>query len=196
MEPMTDAQVKPAIETFAAAFFNDPLMDIMSPDPKRRHAVSSWFFNVGIKYGRRWGHVWCNEDATAGAVWFPPEDSHLKINRFVRCGFGAAPFKLGIRPLMTMLSTLSAGDRFHKAVKGPNWYLLGIGTHPDRQGQGLGSALIKMGTSRADETNASCYLETMTEDNVRFYRKHGFEVSGEAPAGKHTVYAMVRPPQG
>jgi hypothetical protein len=38
------------------------------------------------------------------------------------------------------------------------------------------------------------YLETMLERNVAFYRRHGFEVTGEAAldAGGLRVWALVR----
>lgn len=196
MEPITDAKMTPAIAAMAAAFYDDPLMDVMAPDPERRLKVGPWFFNIGLKYGRRWGHVWCNEDASAVAAWLPPDEASMSLGRLIRCGFGSAPFTLGPRGLIRMISALSVAEKFHKQVKGPHWYLFGIGTHPDWQGQGFGSALVKIGTSRADEANLACYLETMTESNVEFYGKHGFEVIGEAPAGEHTIYGMVRPPQG
>ena len=58
----------------------------------------------------------------------------------------------------------------------PHWYLQVIGVDPARQGEGLGSILVREGLSRADTAGTPTYVETETEGNVAFYEKHGFEV--------------------
>jgi ribosomal protein S18 acetylase RimI-like enzyme len=80
-------------------------------------------------------------------------------------------------------------------VTGPHWYLLTIGTSPARQGQGLGSALVELGTRQADAANVPCYLETGTKSNVAFYTKRGFEIVGQVQAYGFTVWGMVRQPR-
>jgi ribosomal protein S18 acetylase RimI-like enzyme len=90
---------------------------------------------------------------------------------------------------------MSATEALHKAVDGPHWYLMAIGTRPEVQGTGLGSALVELGTAQADKAGIPCYLETGTESNVAFYRKRGFEVTGQAEMYGFTVYGMVRQPQ-
>ncbi|MCY7418396.1 MAG: GNAT family N-acetyltransferase [Chloroflexi bacterium] len=62
------------------------------------------------------------------------------------------------------------------------------------RGQGLGSALIELGTSRADAAGVPCYLETATQSNVDFYAKRGFEVTGQVHTAGSTIYGMVRQP--
>ena len=54
-----------------------------------------------------------------------------------------------------------------------------LGVEPDRQGQGIGSALIQPVLGRADAEGLPCYLETTKERNVTFYRRHGFDVVAE-----------------
>ena len=58
-----------------------------------------------------------------------------------------------------IVRALSATEPFHKAVDGPHWYLVAVGTRPERQGQGLGSALLEVGTSQADAVGLPCYQE-------------------------------------
>jgi ribosomal protein S18 acetylase RimI-like enzyme len=59
----------------------------------------------------------------------------------------------------------------------PAWYLMYLGVHPDAQGTGAGSALLR---SALDDIlrreTAPVYLETGTERNVRFYQRFGFRV--------------------
>jgi len=112
----------------------------------------------------------------------------------LRVGMGALPFRAGINGFVRFMRALSAVEKFHKAVKGPHWYLMAIGTSPSRQGTGLGSALLELGTSKADAAGIPCYLETATESNVAFYSKRGFEVTGEANLLAFTLRGMVRPP--
>jgi ribosomal protein S18 acetylase RimI-like enzyme len=60
-----------------------------------------------------------------------------------------------------------------------HWYLWVLGVQPDRQGQGFGGQLMAPILSQADRDGLPCYLETESERNVAFYRKHGFEVAHE-----------------
>jgi ribosomal protein S18 acetylase RimI-like enzyme len=74
---------------------------------------------------------------------------------------------------------------FHKQhVPEPHWYLMVVGVDPDLQGRGVGSALVKEGPARADETRSPCYLETSDERNLAFYGRLGFRVVGTAALGK------------
>lgn len=86
-------------------------------------------------------------------------------------------------------------SRHHeRLVQAPHWYLLILGVEPERQGQGIGSALIAPNLARADAEGLPCYLETAKEPNVMFYRRHGFEVRDEEniPGGGPKVWMMVR----
>jgi ribosomal protein S18 acetylase RimI-like enzyme len=68
------------------------------------------------------------------------------------------------------------GERKKELMPDPHWYLAAIGVNPERQGEGLGSALVQSGIRRADRDNTPVYLETETEGNVGFYQHLGFEV--------------------
>jgi GNAT superfamily N-acetyltransferase len=61
----------------------------------------------------------------------------------------------------------------------PHWYLMALGIHPSKQGQGIGSALMQPVLRKADETRTACYLETFAEENIQFYRRFGFATSHE-----------------
>ncbi len=193
MERLRPDQVEAAARTLADAFWDDPLMHIVAPDENRRTAVGHWFFAKSIAYGLRWGEVSCNDDASAVAVWFPPGNTDITLGRMLRVGMGALPLRAGINGFRRFMRALSAVEKFHKAVEGPHWYLLAIGTMPARQGTGLGSALVELGTSQADAAGIPCYLETATDSNVAYYSKRGFEITGEANVYGFTLRGMVRP---
>ena len=196
MDRLKPNQASAAASTLAQAFWDDPLMHILASDERRRADAGPWFFGALINYGLRYnGEIWCNQDASAAAVWFPPGHTHLSPLRMLRVGMAAMPFKAGINGTMRFFKAMPITEAFHKAVDVPHWYLLAIGTRPEVQGTGLGGALVELGTAQADEAGIPCYLETGTESNVAFYRKRGFEVTGETEVYGFTLYGMVRQPQ-
>ncbi len=84
-------------------------------------------------------------------------------------------------------------------VDGPHWYLWALGVAPERQGQGIGGALLAPILARADAEGLPCYLETQTEANVAFYARRGFEVlaADELPGQPVSVpmWYMAREPR-
>ena len=184
-----------AAATLGEAFFDDPLLQIVAPDEAKRRRWGPWFMSLPLQYGLRWGEVWCSERMSAVAVWVPPGSGDMGLGRMLRVGFAKMPFRLGISGSRRFLQALSATEPFHKAVQGPHWYLAAVGVRSECQGQGLGSALVEVGTSRADVAGVPCYLETGTQSNIEFYAKRGFEIVGQKELFGHTVTGMVRPPR-
>lgn len=73
------------------------------------------------------------------------------------------------------------------------WSLETLGVHPERQGEGLGQALIRAGLG-AVSTSAlhGVALETSDERNVRLYERAGFSVSSTTRVDDGPmVYSMV-----
>jgi ribosomal protein S18 acetylase RimI-like enzyme len=195
MERLKPEHQQAAATTLAESFWDDPLMHIVAPDEKRRATVAPWFFATAVAYGLRWGEVSCLEDSSAVAVWLPPGQTHVSTGRMLRVGMGALPVKAGLSGTLRFMRALTATERFHKAVKGPRWYLMAIGTKPGLQGKGFGNALLEVGTSQADAAKIPCYLETATASNVAFYSKRGFEVTDQTSLYGFTLYGMVRQPK-
>lgn len=181
--------------TLAEAFANDPLLEILAPDPARRVKLGQPMMDILLAYGMRYGRVWANDDASAVAIWLNPESGPMTMPRMLRAGMWRAPFILGLEGMGRMSKSMSATESFHKQVHGRHWYLMTVGTRTARQGQGLGSQLVEMGTSRADEAGVPCYLETGTDSNIAFYRKRGFEIIGQADCFGHTLTGMIRQPR-
>lgn len=63
------------------------------------------------------------------------------------------------------------------------------------QGNGIGSAMLRVLCSMADEHGAPVYLETDKPINVRFYRRYGFETLGEARIIGVPNWFMMRQPK-
>jgi ribosomal protein S18 acetylase RimI-like enzyme len=92
-----------------------------------------------------------------------------------------------------VLSGFAAIERHHP--DDPHWYLSVIGVAPDRQGQGLGSALLGHVLARCDADRVHAYLETSNRRNLPLYRRHGFQVREQfdVPEGP-PIWTMWRDP--
>ncbi len=63
-----------------------------------------------------------------------------------------------------------------KDPKEQHWHLGPIGVLPCCRGLGIGSKLMERFCKEVDNCSAKAYLETDLDENVRFYKKFGFEV--------------------
>ena len=79
----------------------------------------------------------------------------------------------------------------------PHRYLAYLGVHPDRQGEGLGGALLASMTEDCDERGIAAYLESSNPLNVPLYARYGFVSRGpiELPVGAPEIIAMWRDPR-
>jgi ribosomal protein S18 acetylase RimI-like enzyme len=75
-----------------------------------------------------------------------------------------------------------------------HYYLWGIVTDPEMQRQGIGSALLKILTDKADAQNMPIYLETHDRNNVAYYERFGFKLIHTETIPKHGVdiWCMLR----
>jgi GNAT superfamily N-acetyltransferase len=54
-----------------------------------------------------------------------------------------------------------------------------LGTEPEAQGQGLGSAVLGGVLEQCDRDGVGAFLESSKERNIDFYARHGFRVREE-----------------
>ncbi len=195
---LTSAQINEASQALARAFFDDPYVEFIQPDPEKRLKPTETFMRTALRYGLRYGHVDVPaEGPQASAVWLPPGDSPAGTFRSLLCGIGLMPFQLGFSGTGKLFATLGYADGLHKKeMTRPHWYLWVLGVEPEKQGQGLGGQVLQPTLRRADEENLPCYLETVKEKNLAFYEKQGFKVEREDrfPRGGPKFWTMLREP--
>jgi N-acetylglutamate synthase-like GNAT family acetyltransferase len=77
-----------------------------------------------------------------------------------------------------------------------HYFLRCIGVDPDRQGTGVGVALVQPMLDRADRDGVGCFLTTAAEAKVGWYERFGFAVSATLRPTPQwpTVWAMWRDP--
>lgn len=158
------------------AFHDDPVWQWVTPDPHRRRRHLGSAFGQLLRSRIPAGHVLTNGDLSGTALWAAPDRWRMNARENARM---ALPMARAIGPMSVLprLRTLSVIDQHHP--REPHWYLTIIGASPDRRGQGIGSALMEPMVGRCDEEGMPAYLESSKEENLAFYHRFGFEVTGE-----------------
>lgn len=167
----------------------------MIPDPAKRYRVMPRFFEVFLRLRLRRGDtVHTTDGLTAGALWAPPDQWKTRVSDVVAVA-PAMVRVLGPR-LLTSLRGLSMVEAVHPEAP-PHWYLATLGTDAGHQGKGFGSAVIRPVLDKCDRDGVPAYLESSKEQNIPFYERHGFRVTGEVRFGKKgpLVWLMWRDPQ-
>jgi ribosomal protein S18 acetylase RimI-like enzyme len=178
------------ISTLALAFTSDPCIRYAFPNPD---TYLSAFRPLATALGGgalAAGAAYVAEGGAAVAFWLPPGVESDGP------GIGAVIEKFVSPEKQEVLGEVVEGmGKYHPHE--PHWYLAMLGADPMRQGQGLGSALLKTTLRRCDADGVIAYLESSNPNNVRLYERHGFEVMGLIQPGDFPpLYPMLRPAGG
>ncbi len=167
------------------------------PDRVERHRKLHRLFAAIARHHhlRRGGvDVAMDGQVTGGAaLWDPPGNwKHTRIEELI-----ALP---GL--LVTFGRALARGAVVTELMKDahpeePHWYLAVIGSDPAVRGKGFGQALMRSRLDRCDAEHAPAYLESSNPDNIPYYQRFGFEVTGELaiPDGGPSLWPMWRQPR-
>jgi ribosomal protein S18 acetylase RimI-like enzyme len=192
------ADVRALVDVLARAFDDDPVPNYLFPGDRRRRMGLRRFFSVQLRHMYRGrDEVWTTDDLGGAALWAPPDKARPGLSELLHL-LPVAPFLTGLgRRAPDAGRLLAAVDRARP--RETHWYLATLGTAPDRQGQGIGSSLVRTVLEKVDAQGLPAYLESSKERNLAFYARFGFEVTGEihAPGGGPTLWLMwreARPP--
>jgi ribosomal protein S18 acetylase RimI-like enzyme len=191
----TGADLTALSEALADAFFDDPVLSWILREEQGRTARLARLFSVQLR-----GHylpletVWTTADGAGAALWAPPGHAIIAPATIIR--YLPDMIRALGRHTLRALRTLNHVERQHPKAP-PHWYLGVLGTRKQSQGRGVGSALLAPVLERCDEEGIPAYLESSKYSNIAFYRRHGFEVTGEIPLpfGGPSVWPMWRDPR-
>ena len=196
---MTEQNLGQAVDVFARAFFDDPITHYLFPDKNERFRQLKSVFKPYLRYGVLFGEVHTRPgDVEAGAMWLGPDEWHMTDEGSEVAGFGALPEALGEEAFERFDKYFTWMNGLHD-LDGPARHLylavLAVDTH--LQGQGIGSALVRNVTRRADMEGLPCYLETQQPRNVPLYQRLGFEVIVDTvePVSGVRTWTFLRQPQ-
>lgn len=190
----TEHDLPALTRTLGRAFIDDPVMVWACRSSALRPALLEAIDRVRLRQLLAYEETWITSDSTSAALWTPPERGRTTFFQNVVLARGL------LRPrLMACLPRLALGltcmQRRHPHTP-HHWYLSRLGTDPDMQGRGLGSAVLQPVLGMCDSDSVGAYLETSLERNLNFYARHGFRVTGELhiPRGP-TLWTMWREPR-
>ncbi len=186
------ADVGALATTLALAFDDDPLTVWLFPDPGARRRKLPTFFRALLRASLPFGEVYASGEARCAAIWNPPGTFPMGWYTDTRLGIGTARL-VGPRIALCAKGLLYFASHHPKER---HWYLQMLGTEPDAQSKGLGSAILAPVLERCDREGERVYLESSKERNIPFYARHGFAVTEEiqVPRGP-VVWAMWRDPR-
>ena len=174
-------------ETLAAAFHDDPVFRWWIAGDAARREILPAFFGVILDAHLTAGEIRTTHDLATAAVWAAPD----------------APEDEALPGAIAEAAGEHAGRAFEilermaaQHPEEPHWYLPFVGTRPDRQSRGLGSAVMRPVLDACDVAGLPAYLEATSERVARLYARHGFMIAGEIelPDGP-SLWPMWREPR-
>lgn len=188
-----------AAAVLARAFFDDPLMLFTMPEEGERALALPRLMRAALLNGLDSGMAQANEGPPEGvAIWMLPESlaQSLTLPENSPTTIGRLTEALGPESFRRMsLARDALHERQMADIGVEHWHLNIIGVDPLLQRSGLGRRLLAPTLAIADGSGKPCYLETYREENLAFYRKHGFDVvtTAELPEGGPRFWTMLRP---
>ena len=191
------ADVAAASLLIATSFDHLDANHYLIPDEARRLEAMRVFFAVLTEHAANGaGKVLLTEDGAGTAVWFDRTVEPTEPEGYTEQIAGAAG---------EYADRFAALDELFEAhhPTPAHWHLAFLAVHPERWGQGIGSALMNHTHTWLDKEGLPAYLEATNADNQRVYRRHGYTdmtpsaiVLGDpSGAGEHaTFYRMWREP--
>lgn len=197
---LREDQIDLASGILARAFLDDPPLVYAIPQATERSRSFPAFFRTFVRYACLFGEPLTTGDpAQAVAIWLPLNSADDEDKRAARrAGIYEIPAILGADGFQRLENIISLTQRFHRrCAPGKHLYLQWLGVEPSRQGQGLGSAILRPVLKRADGEGLPCYLETFKPRNLPLYQRHGFEIMLEEvePQSGCRGWAMLRAPR-
>ena len=194
---LVEGQIEADGEMLGRAFFDNSMAVYMLPDAEQRLEPLTFLFTAISRDCFFRGEVHTTAAVIGSAAWFAPDSPPLTREAIQAAHFNGLPHRMGAEPFQRLMVMKDHFDGLRaRDVPEPHWYLSTLGVDPPRQGQGVGSALLRPVLARADAAGLPCYLETDKARNVPFYQKHGFEVveEGVLPGdGGYRYWTMKRP---
>jgi GNAT superfamily N-acetyltransferase len=179
------------VDTAARSLHGEAMLRWSFGEERFDERIRRHFTHYDGENARR-GWIRLAADGAGIAVWIPPEsrEEHEAI---------------GPAPEGAEDEILGDHARHHADFWGwvgehepdePLLYLSHVGVAPERQGEGLGTALMHDGLSVADRDGVPSWLETSKSENARYYEAFGFHTVADedAPGGGPHIWFMRRDP--
>lgn len=185
------------VETLTEAFMSDPGFVWVLPDESQRRERLQQIFTGSVTHARRHGGVVAVDDGRATGVWLPDDRAVVGLVDAARGNMLLFPLRLGLRSMRRLNAAEHDGrDCVQRHVEAPYAYLMALAVHPDHQGRGLASEVMKQVEADARRAGHSTLaLRTEEPRNVSLYTHLGFTLHGRhrAAASRLDVAVFSKP---
>ena len=169
-------------------FTADPLIRWIFPDPKKYLRSFDVWMDEFSKPSFGADGVFADENFYGASLWHPP-GIHLEAE-ILAPTFGDIP-EARVENVLKFFDELG---KYHPEED--HWYLAFIALDPSKQGQGLGSFILKEALKIVDEQGKIAYLESSNPMNMSLYERHGFETMGRVEFDDSPpAHPMIRYPK-
>lgn len=178
------------IEILCLSFENDPQTNYIlgsgSNQLKKRKRLMAYAFEFSFANGK----VEMSEDKKAAAIW--KKSGSKKMTMYLLYESILFFFSFGWKGLKRISDMEKKISTFYP-TEGIFRYLWILGTDPNVQGKGYGSAILSKAISSFQADSIPLYLETSTELNLNYYERKGFKLYRRIDLGNETdltIYLM------
>jgi ribosomal protein S18 acetylase RimI-like enzyme len=190
----TEQDIPALAAMLARAFLDDPVASWAWRADDLRLGALERFQAARLRQLIAGEEIWTTDELTCAALWALPGRWHMTLRETAML----VPCFLHPR-LFARMPLVALGweklERGHPR-RPPHFYLAVLGTDPEAQGRGFGSAVLGGVLEQCDRDGVGAYLESSKERNIDFYARHGFRVTGELrlPRGP-VMWPMWREPR-
>lgn len=187
-----------ASAALAKSLLDDPfyqaITDSFGENLAARKLALEKYFHYSLEEAERTGRCVLASDPNLGAAaWLLPRAPEVEAaesaakSEFLGRALGSLG-KENYYRIVRYMAPLAA-----RVIPSGAWYLSIIGILPSAQGRGLGASLVAGTLAEASRARATCYLETFTPRNLRFYERVGFRrVEGHLEPTTNKEYVVMR----
>jgi ribosomal protein S18 acetylase RimI-like enzyme len=190
--------VEKTINTLVHSFIDDSLFCYFVPEKERRLRILPKFFNYRIRNGLLYGKVLATSEDIEGVVILTLSDyKEFSWLRAIRTGGIGLYRATGSETLSRMREVESfVINKRDECISEPHWYMGSLAVHPDYQGKGFASKLVRPVLEMCSSEDMPCVLETQDEGLVEIYKHYGFIVidSFTLPLANLPHWVMVKRP--
>ena len=186
-----EADIGVLAQVVTEAFFSLSVCRWLIPDGPARRAAFPGYFGLYVEHAIADGLVETTPDRAAAALWIPgdgpgtPPDGYTEQLAALTC-----PYLGNFLAFDEQLDRHHPSGAFHE-------HLAILAVRPDRQGQGIGTALLDARHAVLEDQGTPAYLEASDERTRRLYLAHGYTDRGSPIelADGVRMYPMWREPR-
>ena len=183
------------VKVLCESFRNDPQTEYIIGCTENSAIKLEQLMAYAFEYGLVNGTVDVSDDGNAAAIWKNRHSGKMSVHLLVESILFLLAFGFsGLKRISAMEKRIAAYYPDNVSFN----YLWILGTDPQQQGKGYGSAILAKAIREQQLNGIPLYLETSSEANVKYYQRKGFSLYHSIVLDSTTaltIYLMKRDEQ-